>query len=102
MAFREECLLKHSFIADQIIHNNMPNVIRGNQFTKEVITKKVVTKNGEVKLDINLHLDININAEGVKVSASTLKAQQSEEDEAIDWVVPDFDGDERIQFGKVE
>jgi hypothetical protein len=78
----------------------MPNLVRGKQKTKEIITKQVVTKNGEVKLDIQLHLDININAEGVQVGASALKAEQS--DSEIDWVIPDFGSDERIQFGKNE
>ena len=93
-----ECRSKHSIIADRTVDTNMPNVVRGSQVTKEIVTKKVVTKNGEVKLDINLHLDININAEGVKVSASTLKAQQADDDE-INWAIPDFGG-EKLQFGK--
>jgi|OpeIllAssembly_1097287.scaffolds.fasta_scaffold403144_2 propanediol dehydratase small subunit len=78
----------------------MPNLVRGNQTVQKVITKEVVTKEGEVKLDITLHLDITINAGEVKISASTLKEQAKDADD-IQWTIPDFGSTERIQFGKL-
>jgi hypothetical protein len=78
----------------------MPNLIKGSQVTKQVITKEVKTKQGDAKLDITLHLNLTITADGIQVSSSPLRAQKlDEEEDAIDWAVPDF-GSEKINFGK--
>lgn len=82
----------------------MPNVIKSNQTTKEIV-QQVVTKDGEMKLDIHLHLDININANGgihVDASNSTIEKKKNniDEEEDVGWAIPDFGDGEIIQFGK--
>lgn len=77
----------------------MPNLIKPTSQTTKIVNKKVVTQDGEAKLEIALRLDININADGVAVSAHSIKAE-GEDDDGINWAIPDFDGEEKIEFGK--
>lgn len=75
--------------------------------TREIITREVAIKDGNAKLEVHLVLDINISADGVKVSTgvntSTNKIVRMEnKEQPTDWVMPDFDPTERVQFGKQE
>ena len=65
---------------------------------------QIVTTNGEAKVEIHLTLDLNISAEGLNVSAransNKKKVSVVDEDESVDWAIPDFGSVERIAFGK--
>ncbi|MCK9459694.1 MAG: hypothetical protein M0R80_08650 [Proteobacteria bacterium] len=58
---------------------------------------KVITKDGECKIQINIQLDINVNEHGV-----TVKASDDKIDESIDWAIPDFTTGQKLKFGKEE
>lgn len=65
---------------------------------------KVLTQDNEVKVSISLELTINLNSDGLNVSASS--AQISKEpnekiaEDKTDWLIPDFDTAPLINFGK--
>ena len=58
----------------------------------QTIVKEVVTKQGEVT--INLVLDINVNSGNINIAA-----KESAEDDSFNWIIPEF-GSEKIEFGK--
>lgn len=65
---------------------------------------KIVTENGEAKVEIHLTLDLNITADGLNVSArassNDKKIVPVDDNDSVDWVIPDFGVTERIAFGK--
>ena len=71
---------------------------------------KVVTKNGECEININLTLNINLTNEGLNLSVGTnqvLSRQNSEIEhpktqinDKVEWEVPDFSNFGTINFGK--
>lgn len=75
----------------------MPQLIKPNEV-------KVVTKNGECQVSIILELNINLNGDGVAVSAQSIKPETKEKSKpnSFDWEVPDFEASPKIQFGKKE
>ena len=66
---------------------------------------KVITQDGEVKVTIALELTINLNSDGLKVSANSEiqkidKPKDSEE--KVLWEIPDFGPVPKLGFGKKE
>lgn len=64
---------------------------------------QVVTKDGEIV--INLKLDLNINLSGGQISVpidEKVKAQQvkNQTEEEPEWLIPDFVSQKKINFGK--
>lgn len=64
---------------------------------------KVVSQEGEVKVTIALELTINLNSDGLKVSASSevgkVEKQKDSEDKVL-WEIPDFGPVPKLGFGK--
>lgn len=67
---------------------------------------KIVTRDGELVVSIQLDININLNQTGSidvnnvvanAVSPNTVKKQ---EEDKIPWEIPDFGGTEKIKFGK--
>jgi hypothetical protein len=65
---------------------------------------KVITKDGQITVQLQIDLNINLNQTGsVTVSSdgqikSNSKNEQVEEDTA--WAIPDFGNTKKIKFGK--
>ena len=76
----------------------MPNLIKKGE-------ARVVTKNGEVFVNIALELNIKLDGTNLQVasvpSGASLGAQQSvaKKEESVPWEIPDFTSN-KIQFGK--
>jgi hypothetical protein len=67
------------------------------------VKTKVITKNGECQVVISLDLNININVEDLKkLGIGTVAAQDKQEDENVNWAIPEFGNQEKIKFGKTE
>lgn len=70
------------------------------------LTTKVITKDGECHLAISLELTINLNSDGLLVSADNAKTkvasknQNKEDDNPIDMIIPDFSSGNKVKFGK--
>lgn len=64
---------------------------------------KVVTKNGEVFVNISLELNIKLDGSnlqfGVAGQAPVAGAKLASGDEKAPWLIPDF-GSDKIDFGK--
>ena len=60
----------------------------------------VLTQDGEVKVTIALDLTINLNTDGVQVTAQARK--ESKEEKEADWAIPDFNASPKLEFGKRE
>lgn len=65
-----------------------------------VHTHEVITKEGEIK--ILLDITLNINANGIQVAANPMVKQEEKEEEESHWSLPSFKTDNKIKFGKVE
>ena len=69
----------------------------------EKVKTKIVTKNGECKIELTLN--ININSEGVTVNAKTTAAEEKKKkyiddgEDKVNWAIPEFDS-KKIDFGK--
>jgi len=67
----------------------------------EKLKTTVVTKEGECKIELTLN--ININAEGVNVTAGGKKGKKKkyidEGEDKVNWAIPEFDN-KKIDFGK--
>lgn len=65
---------------------------------------RVITQDGEVHMIITLELNININGNGqVTASATPTATTVTEDDDAVDFAIPDFTSGEKLDFGqKVE
>ena len=73
----------------------MPNLIKQRE-------AKVVTKNGEVFVNIALELTIKLDGTNLQVSAATGPIGSSPslvQDDKVGWAIPDFSS-EKIDFGK--
>lgn len=72
----------------------MPNLIKQGE-------AKVITKNGEVF--VNIALELNIKLDGTNIQMPSFfedKKTGSKEDEKISWQIPDFSSENKINFGK--
>lgn len=72
----------------------MPNLIKQGE-------TRVITKNGEVF--VNIALELTIKLDGTSLNVSVMGAngtqQSAPQQEKINWEIPDFSSD-KIQFGK--
>jgi len=68
---------------------------------------KVISQNGEVTLALQIELNININANGaftpnegpINNKTNVPTVNKTSDDEPT-WLVPDFNSNEKIKFGK--
>jgi hypothetical protein len=74
----------------------MPNLIKQGE-------ARVVTKNGEVFVNIALELTIKLDGANLQVGASSVNNSvsgvESKAEEKVNWEIPDFTSD-KINFGK--
>jgi hypothetical protein len=72
----------------------MPNLIKPGE-------ARVITKNGEVFVNISLELTVKLDGSNISVAANGIqdKAKLADQGEKINWEIPDFSSD-KIQFGK--
>jgi regulator of protease activity HflC (stomatin/prohibitin superfamily) len=65
---------------------------------------KVVTKDGELIISLQLDININLNQSGtfdVNTSGSAVPAEvKKKTDDDVKWEIPDFNTTEKIKFGK--
>jgi hypothetical protein len=70
---------------------------------------KIVTKDGEIVISLQLDININLNQLGVtnisENNSAVKPASKTEEfsstkDENLEWVIPDFKKSEKVNFGK--
>jgi hypothetical protein len=73
----------------------MPNLIKQGE-------ARVVTKNGEVFVNIALELTIKLDGTNIGLAATATEQgakKTAENQEKVNWEIPDFTS-EKIQFGK--
>lgn len=65
---------------------------------------KVVIKDGQLNINLQIDLNINLNQSGNVVVdgsvAATDKVKQQSKEEDNAWLIPDFKPSEKIKFGK--
>lgn len=78
----------------------MPNLIKQGE-------ARVITKNGEVFVNISLELTIKLDGTNFQALASGFPGGSSREgsvaepqQEKVNWEIPDFSSSNKIQFGK--
>lgn len=71
----------------------MPNLIKQGE-------AKVITKNGEVFVNIALELNIKLDGSNIQISNGASIENKKQENEKINWEIPDFEPSGKIQFGK--
>jgi hypothetical protein len=76
----------------------MPNLIKQGE-------ARVITKNGEIFVNIALELNIKLDGSNIQISNDgnsnkSLLESQLKQDEKINWEIPDFESSNKIQFGK--
>jgi len=66
---------------------------------------KILTQDGEIQVSIALELTINLNTDGVKVSAQAVEQRTEKKMESpkdSEFMIPDFGSSPKIDFGKRE
>jgi hypothetical protein len=76
----------------------MPNLIQPN-------TVKIVTKEGEIIVSLQIDLNINLNQSGTTFtsnnsSGSGNSSSSNKKDDDFEWAIPDFQKSEKVNFGK--
>ena len=61
---------------------------------------KVEVKNGELIVSINLDLNINLNSGNITIETPKKEELKEEEEENTKWLIPDFKGIGKVNFGK--
>jgi len=65
---------------------------------------KIITKDGELLISLQLDININLNQSGNFVSSesnsSPIVEEKKKEEDAMQWAIPDFKPLEKIKFGK--
>jgi hypothetical protein len=69
----------------------MPNLIQPN-------TVKIVTKEGEITVSLQIDLNINLNQSGMTFTNNSVSGNSKDED--FEWAIPDFNKSEKLNFGK--
>lgn len=79
----------------------MPQVIKP-------VKTQVITKDGQCAVDISIELTININSDGLHVSATASPGvmqpvvTEHKKDEETLWAIPEFGSPNKVKFGKTE
>jgi len=63
----------------------------------------VITKDGEVQLNITIDLNINLNTGTVdfqSTKAEKIKEQEENDDDKTVWAIPTFKSEDKVKFGK--
>ena len=74
----------------------MPNLIQPN-------TVKIVTKEGEITVSLQIDLNINLNQSGMTFTNNNNGGNSSssnKKDDDFEWAIPDFQKSEKVKFGK--
>jgi hypothetical protein len=75
----------------------MPNLIQPN-------TVKIVTKEGEITVSLQIDLNINLNQNGMTFTnnnnATGGSSSGIKKDDDFEWAIPDFNKSEKVKFGK--
>jgi hypothetical protein len=74
----------------------MPNLIQPN-------TVKIVTKEGEITVSLQIDLNINLNQSGTTFTSNNSSGNSSssnKKDDDFEWAIPDFQKSEKVKFGK--
>lgn len=62
---------------------------------------KVITKEGEIFVNIALELNIKLDGQNLQISTgNNLSQKQNDESEKVNWEIPSFEPSNKIQFGK--
>lgn len=64
---------------------------------------KVVTKDGEITVSLQIDLNINLNQHGALADTGTnvnAKVNSKKTEDEVAWAIPDFKPSEKINFGK--
>lgn len=62
---------------------------------------QVITKDGEMTVSLKIDLNINLNGTAVNIPINeTAKVKSMDEDDKVEWMVPDFTTSKKINFGK--
>lgn len=79
------------------VHNRMGHTIRPQNVT-------IISKDGEVTVNLVLELNINLSTEGIKTSviskAQDVPEEPESENTSIPWEIPSFKHDTKVKFGK--
>lgn len=65
---------------------------------------EVLSKDGEVKVSLSIDLNLNLNGEisSMNLSADSKRTVSKEEEDKIEWAIPDFECENKLEFGKKE
>jgi hypothetical protein len=73
----------------------MPNLIKPNSV-------KIITKDGEILVSLQIDLNINLNQNGSSFTSnnSNTSSVNKKDDDDFEWAIPDFKKSEKVDFGK--
>jgi hypothetical protein len=71
----------------------MPNLIKPNSV-------KVITKDGEITVSLQIDLNINLNQNGTSFTSNNTGGVANNKDDDFEWAIPDFQKAEKVNFGK--
>jgi hypothetical protein len=69
---------------------------------------KVITKDGEIQVSLTIDLNITLNQTGTinvegsvnSVGGEMPKGIKNDDDDKVEWAIPDFIPEPRVKFGK--
>jgi hypothetical protein len=61
---------------------------------------KIITKEGEIFVNIALELNIKLDGQNFQISGVNTTQKQTNESEKVSWEIPDFSSSDKINFGK--
>jgi hypothetical protein len=61
---------------------------------------QVVTKDGEMTVSLKIDVNINLNGTALNIPVEETAKIKAQEDEKVEWMVPDFKSSKKINFGK--
>jgi hypothetical protein len=63
---------------------------------------RVQTHQGECQVTIVLELNINLTTDGASIGHKVREAPPKEDNDKVEWAIPDFIPSKKINFGKTE
>lgn len=60
---------------------------------------KVISKEGECKIQISLDINLNLNSEAPTISVQNIETKKIQKEEEV-WTIPEFTPSPRVNFGK--